>query len=89
MTDKEVAESIRQADVCAKVGERTWLLVAEVSGAAEAMHLADSVRSNLGGAGVLAVHLAHPWRDASEVLSEVLSGTRAFPPHPRQAIDDN
>jgi len=88
MTDREVAQSVRPADVCAKVGDRTWLLVAEVSGAAEAMNLADSVRSNLGEDGLLAVHLAHPWREASEVLSEVLNGTRAFPPHPRASIDD-
>ncbi|HEX5511676.1 MAG TPA: hypothetical protein VFX41_08165 [Actinomycetales bacterium] len=87
MTDRDVADSLRSADVCARVADRTWLLVAEVSGVAEAMHLADEVRSNLGGDGVLAVHLAHPWHEASEVLSEVLSGTR-FPPHPRTALDD-
>jgi hypothetical protein len=69
------------------VADRTWLLVAEVSGVAEAMHLADSVRSNLGN-GALAVHLAHPWRDASDVLAEVLNGSHTYPPHPRSPIDD-
>jgi len=87
VTDREVAACARPEDVCAKVGDDTWLLVADVAGAAEAMHLADSVRAQLGGSGFLGVHLAHPWREASEVLSDVLKGTGAFPPRPRSPAE--
>jgi hypothetical protein len=84
LTDLDVAESAPAADVCARVDGATWLLVADVSGMSEAIRLADAMRANLGPAGALAVHLAHPWRDASELMSDVLNGARAFPPRPRR-----
>jgi len=84
LTDLDVAESAPSADVCARVDGATWLLVADVAGMSEAIRLADAMRANLGPAGALAVHLAHPWRDASELMSDVLNGAHVFPPRPRR-----
>jgi hypothetical protein len=84
LTDVDVAGSAPAADVCARVDATTWLLVADVAGVSEAMRLVEKMRANLGPGGVLDIHLAHPWRDASELLSHVLHGERVFPPRPRR-----
>ncbi|HEX5533459.1 MAG TPA: hypothetical protein VFX33_06940 [Actinomycetales bacterium] len=87
LTDVDVAGSAPVADVCARVDAATWLLVADVAGISEAIQLVEAMRANLGPEGVLDFHLAHPWRDASELMSDVLGQRRAFPPRPREPQD--
>lgn len=98
--DRRLRRLVRRGDVCVRLLDRTWVVVAETRGAAEAGVLTDRLRTSLTAPCVSArgepvrpvvhmvVHLADPTRPAEDLLVDLLRDSPApVPPRPRRPVE--